>query len=364
MKKKILAIDQGEHIGGAERFFSEIMTRLPDYDVHVITIGNPNYEKLYKRNSVTFHRVELPKLKPIRFTNFVRFKKAQQAIEKVIEKVKPDLIISNTVRTHLLISSLAGKTPLIWMAHDRTFPTSFLRWFIKYPQKIISCSKFVEAFYKQQNRRKELQFEVLYPFGIDVETLKSLGKTKKQKIVGMIGKFTPWKNQKVFIESADALHYLFPEYRFVIVGNTYEGNLESERYLSECEKIIRDKNLKKTVTIKKNVPNVFREIANWEVLVHCSKDPEPLGRVILEGMSAGCAVIASPFGGPCEVIQHRETGVLAKPELESLKRELRDLLNNREGREKITTSAKTHIRERYTWNNVMDLFRGLLKNKN
>jgi|GEM_PF-2939077 len=359
MKKKILAIDQGEHLGGAERFFAELLSQLPEYDIHLITTGNPEYEKLYQKKTVEMHRLELPKLKPIRFRNFINYKKSQKKIEEVIAKLQPDIILSNTVRTHLLISSLARqyKIPLVWMAHDRTFPASLLRWFIKYPQRIISCSRFVESFYKKQTNRKDIHWEVMYPFAIGPSELKQLKKIKKRKIIGMVGKFIPWKNQKTFIEVATSLHDLYPDYRFVIIGNAYEGNEESEQYLKACEKMLRINQLKNICTIKKKVPNALVEIASWEILVHCSKEPEPLGRVILEGMAAGCAVICSPFGGPAEVVQHRMTGVMAKPEEETLKREIKELLNYPEERENMVENAKKEIQEKYNWKEVGEKFK-------
>ncbi|MGE3278599.1 MAG: glycosyltransferase family 4 protein [Candidatus Altimarinota bacterium] len=363
MKKKILAIDQGEHLGGAERFLAELLNRLPEHEIHLICSGNPEYLKLYKKNSVVIHELELPKLKPIRFQQFIRYRKAQAQLQKVIAHVKPDLILSNTVRTHLLISPLAKgfRIPLIWMAHDKTFPSSLLKWFLKYPRMVVSCSKYIEKFYKSHTKRTDLIFEVLYPFGVEPEIIKKLKKIKKQKTVGMVGKFIPWKNQLTFLQAVKDLEKLYPEYRFAIIGSPYEGNPESEAYFQQCSDFVLHNQLQKRISLKKSVPNILKALAGCDILVHCSSEPEPLGRVVLEGMAAGCAVIASPYGGPSEVIQHRQTGVLCKPDLATLKKELMDLLKDREERDRLGKLAQAKAEDEYAWEKVVLQFNNILR---
>jgi glycosyltransferase involved in cell wall biosynthesis len=362
MKKRILAIDQGEHLGGAERFFSELLTRVETHEVHLVTSGNPEYKKFYKDSAVIIHELPLPKLKPVRIGTLLEFRKARQTLGKLIETIQPTTIISNTVRTHLLISSLAKKKkiPLIWMGHDLTFPQVLMRWCMRYPQTVISCSKFVESFFKKNTKRKNIRWEIIYPFGIERNRLIELQKIKKEKIIGMVGKFIPWKNQKSFIELASEIHQRYPDYQFTLVGSPYEGNVESEMYFEECKDFIRQKELQKILNVKTQVPDILKEISTWEILIHCSTSPEPLGRVVMEGMASGCAVIASPFGGPSEVIQHRATGVLTRPDMESLKRETIELIHHPEDRMKISQSAQNEIQEKYTWEKVIHEFNKLI----
>ena len=47
-----------------------------------------------------------------------------------------------------------------------------------------------------------------------------------------------------------------------------------------------------------------------DILVHCSVIAEPFGQVVLEGMQAGCAVIASRPGGPAEIVEPGVSGLL------------------------------------------------------
>jgi len=50
-----------------------------------------------------------------------------------------------------------------------------------------------------------------------------------------------------------------------------------------------------------------------DVILHTSTEPEPFGRVIIEGMAAGRPVIAAAAGGVTEIVQHRTNGWLVPP---------------------------------------------------
>lgn len=354
-RKKILALDQGEHFGGAEVFFSDLLRRLSlFYEIHLITERNERYFHAYRDSGVSFHHLPLPKLRPITPKTFLKYRKTKKEIQQLISEINPDLIISNTVRTHLLCSRAAKKKglPLIWMAHDRTFPRLLLRHFLKYPDLIIACSEFVKSYYGHG--------QVLYPYGIDDDVLEKYSMHPKQDIVGMVGNFIPWKGQALFILSMKAIREEYPETRFVIIGNRYEGNPESEQYFEFCKKLIRDLGLEQICQIKSEVLNVFHEISEWNVLVHCSLKPEPLGRVIFEGLSSGCAVIASRLGGPSEIIADNEWGELITPNVENLTFAISRLLSSRALQLHFSDAARAYIKRHFLWHKVLSDFRQII----
>jgi len=68
-------------------------------------------------------------------------------------------------------------------------------------------------------------------------------------------------------------------------------------------------------------------LAELDILVHSSTLPEPFGRVVLEGMASGLAVIACDEGGPREMIRHGADGLLVPPsDPRALARALDDLI--------------------------------------
>ena len=106
---------------------------------------------------------------------------------------------------------------------------------------------------------------------------------------------------------------------------------------------------------------VLKEIARWEMLVHCSKTPEPLGRVVLEGMATGCAVIASNLGGPKEVVKQGVTGLIAEPTVEDVYKTLKHFLDDPNVMKKVSLQAQKEIKNEYEWEKVITNFKSMLE---
>ena len=60
-------------------------------------------------------------------------------------------------------------------------------------------------------------------------------------------------------------------------------------------------------------PDMGSELERVDAMIHASVIPEPFGQVVIEGMAAGLAVVASDAGGPAEVITHEVDGLLYPP---------------------------------------------------
>jgi glycosyltransferase involved in cell wall biosynthesis len=61
------------------------------------------------------------------------------------------------------------------------------------------------------------------------------------------------------------------------------------------------------------VDDVGNLLAQHDILVCCSTQPEGLGQVIVQAMSHGLAVISTDHGGPRELVNHGATGLLVPP---------------------------------------------------
>jgi glycosyltransferase involved in cell wall biosynthesis len=86
--------------------------------------------------------------------------------------------------------------------------------------------------------------------------------------------------------------------------------------------------------------HVERELAGLDILVHASVVPEPFGQVVVEGMAAGLAVIASAAGGPLEIITPELDGLLAPPgDVAALAASLRRLSGDAALRERLGQAA-------------------------
>jgi len=131
------------------------------------------------------------------------------------------------------------------------------------------------------------------------------------KAVGMVGMLTEWKGFHVFLQAAK---YVLEEYHdvvFFVVGDSISKEVTSYKEFLHSMAIELD--------ISNNVffyrsPSRFKErLRGARHYIHASLTPEPFGRVIIEAMAAAKPVIAVNAGGPAEIIQHGQTGLLYSP---------------------------------------------------
>jgi glycogen(starch) synthase len=104
-----------------------------------------------------------------------------------------------------------------------------------------------------------------------------------------------------------------------------------------------------------------REMAKWyraaDILVVPSWY-EPFGMVILEGMLHGLAVAASAVGGPAEILDHGQTGILFAPRnAGALAEAILRLANDPEDRIRIAEAGAREVRGKWLWPRIVEKMR-------
>lgn len=127
---------------------------------------------------------------------------------------------------------------------------------------------------------------------------------------GILGQLQGWKGQKVFLEAAARVLAARPDARAWVIGSAPAGG---EAYAEELYELARRLGIADRVIFTGFVADVPGYLQLLDVVVHASTYPEPFGRVIVEAMLAGRAVVASDAGGPREIIVPGRTGLLVKP---------------------------------------------------
>lgn len=157
------------------------------------------------------------------------------------------------------------------------------------------------------------------PEGLDAEAFaasadgnrfkKSIGLPIDRPIIGMVGCLVAWKGHRVFIEAC-ARVFKDIDAVAVIVGDTPDGD---PVFRLELEALARNLGVKERIWFAGHRSDVADAMAACDVIVHASTEPEPFGRVILEGMALCKVVIATDAGGPAEIIEHGINGLLVNP---------------------------------------------------
>jgi glycosyltransferase involved in cell wall biosynthesis len=128
-------------------------------------------------------------------------------------------------------------------------------------------------------------------------------------VVGVVGRIAAWKGQDVFLR---AFAEAFPEgtERARLIGSVMFGDDDYER---ELHALAESLGIANRVEWRGFCSDVGAELAQLDVLVHCSITAEPFGQVVVEGMAAGLPVIAAADGGPVEIIDNGRDGLLTPP---------------------------------------------------
>jgi glycosyltransferase involved in cell wall biosynthesis len=131
------------------------------------------------------------------------------------------------------------------------------------------------------------------------------------KLIGVVGRIK-WhrKGQEVLVRAAALIRHRHPEAHYVLVGSAAPGNEDHVRRLRE---LISASDLDDAVTLTGDCHDPASVFAALDIAVVPSVQPEPFGRVVIEAMAAGTAVVGSHCGGIAEQIVDGVSGILFAP---------------------------------------------------
>lgn len=138
----------------------------------------------------------------------------------------------------------------------------------------------------------------------------SLGVEADAPCIGILGILLPWKGQRVFLKAVQLVVEQVPRVRALVIGAAPAG---AEGYAQELKALAAELGVSARVIFTGFRPDVADVLAELDVVVHASVEPEPFGRVIAEAMAMRRPVVAAAAGGPMEIIEHGRSGFLVPP---------------------------------------------------
>lgn len=123
-------------------------------------------------------------------------------------------------------------------------------------------------------------------------------------VVGWAGRLVPIKDCGSFIKAAAIIHNAYPDIRFLVAG---DGE-EREKLLTDCNKENLDDYLV-FLGERSDIPDIM---AALDVFVLSSIN-EGFGRVLIEAMAAGAAIVSTDVGGTAAVVENGISGLLIPP---------------------------------------------------
>jgi len=189
--------------------------------------------------------------------------------------------------------------------HEQEYWLTYEAW------RVIVCSEFmkkeVDTYFSCPADKSDVVFNGVdatkFEFDATLEELatwRARMAKPTEKVVIYVGRFVREKGIHVLLNAASCVLAEEPDTKFVVVGGGHRENLE--RFVRWFG--LEDKILFTGFMSGRALHQLYRasDVAVFPSLY------EPFGIVALEGMAAGCAVVASDAGGLNEVVIHDKTG--------------------------------------------------------
>lgn len=272
------------------------------------------------------------------------------ALRHRIRELDPDIVHTNSLKAALyggVAGRLAG-VPVVWHIRDRVasdyLPTPAVR-LVRLLSRVLPTAVIANSHSTMNTLPRRWHSSVFYnPIFHDAvdPTLRQRRRPHAPLMIGMIGRLAPWKGQDVFLD-AFAAAFKGENVDARLIGSALFGE---EAYAASLDARAIALGVEEQVEFRGFREDVFAELRELDILVHCSVRPEPFGQVVLEGMVAGVPVVAADVGGPAEVITNGVDGILTAPgDVEELADALRMLADDWVLRAKIGAAGRHRSRD-------------------
>lgn len=232
-------------------------------------------------------------------------------VVRVLRERRAEVVVANSVKS-LVYGLLAGRrtgAKVVWSVHDRISPDYLPRAAVPVLRHLVP--RLVDGIIVNSEstattlRPGRTPVLVAHP-PIALDPRDFAAPSDPVRSVVMIGRLAPWKAQDNFLR-AFARVFAGTGARATVVGGALFGEAD---YAQSLVRLAADLGIAEQVEFTGHVTDVWAHLVDADVLVHCSRTPEPFGQVVVQGMWARCAVVAAAPGGPAEVVTDGVDGLL------------------------------------------------------
>jgi glycosyltransferase involved in cell wall biosynthesis len=242
---------------------------------------------------------------------------------------RPDLVHANGLKMHLLAARVAPRgVPVVWHLHDylgsRPAMARLLRLAARRGIEAVAVSRSVADDARAVLRGRvpvravhnAVDLDRFHPGpgdGPALDRAAGLPEAPEGTIrVGLVATFAHWKGHEVFLDAASRVPADAPA-QFYVVGGPIYRTAGSQVALEDLKARAARLGLGDRVGFTGHWADPAGAIRALDVVVHASTRPEPFGRVIVEGMACGRAVVAMNEGGAAELFVDGEDALGCPP---------------------------------------------------
>jgi glycosyltransferase involved in cell wall biosynthesis len=279
-----------------------------------------------------------------------------------------DLILANSQKAFVTaaLATLRGSPPVLWYLHDILTAKHFSRVnrqvavFLanRFAAKILVNSQATGKAFIAAGGKKP--YDTIYN-GFDARKFDAVTDEEIAKVrfelgignaplVGLFSRLSYWKGQHVLLSAVKDL----PEVHVILVGDALFGE---EEYVGELKTLAAIPELKGRIHwlgFRNDVPALMKDC---DIIAHTSTEPEPFGRVIVEGQLAQKPTIASAAGGALELIDDGVTGCLFPLEdAATLSKQIERLVSDRSLADKIAQQGYSNAKTNFALDTILKSF--------
>jgi hypothetical protein len=322
---KILFLDQFSELGGGQLCLVDLLPK-SGWEAHAAVPGKGPLVERLQQLGVEVHRLSLGSYTAGRKTlrdgmQFVSDRRVvSREIRELVERIAPDVVYVNGPRLMPLVEG-----PVVFHAHNRVTGLAgrlVRRAVRRTGATVIAASRFV---WDGPGAR------VIYG-GVSGTNRQTQGQA-----VGLIGRFSPQKGQKQFVQAAALLP---PDWKFILCGDAQFGETHyRDQVLSLAPPSVHHLGWR---------DDVYEVLSDLALLVVPSAG-EGGPRVIAEAFAAGVPVLALDSGAIPEMVRDGENGFLLRSAApEEIARRLRELVPQRDRLAAVAARARQDWQERFT----------------
>ncbi len=302
------------------------------------------------------------------------------SLYRLIRKVRPHLVHTHKSKAGVLgrlAAALAGVPVTVHTFHGHVFRGYFSAWksaLVRTVERLFGHWTDATVAVTGQQRSELLAYRIAsrsrlhtVPLGLYLEPFLSgngsgeglrreLGLDTGCKIVGLVGRLVPVKGVEVFLEAARRVAAELEDVRFLVVG---DGELRAD--LEALAKRLELSDVVLFTGFRRDMPRIYDAL---DLLVLSSFN-EGLPVALIEGIAAGCYVVASRAGGTTDLVDSEQTGRTVAPgDAEALSSTIVDALK---GNKRVPDGVRKQVGRRYGANRLVTdldrLYRELLHRK-
>ncbi|MEM9089487.1 MAG: glycosyltransferase family 4 protein [Cyanobacteria bacterium P01_F01_bin.53] len=380
MAQRILFMTHAAVLGGAELSLIDLANNYRETSEVLVFAHGPLVQALEEKEIPVTVFPASQKLLDVKTSSYLTTLQAVPNLFKLAHRVSLkaqdgfDVIHINSQKA-LVIAAIAARIkklpPIVWHLRDILTANHFsglnrrlaVLLANRCATKVIANSQATATAFVDAGGNPDL-VEVVYN-GISSEPFEHISSQHSQQlrqsldigdvpVIGVFSRLSFWKGQHLVLQALKQL----PEFHAVIVGDALFG--ESE-YVDYLQTLVKELNLGDRVHwlgFRRDIPELMKAC---DYIVHPSTQPEPFGRVLVEGLLAQRPVIAAAAGGALEIVTDGETGQLFVPnDSNALARTIRKLHTDPAQVKAVKKKGYRHARKQFSLEASLQSFAGHL----